>query len=83
MPISSVILDVKAGDEAAVAARLAALEGVEVSSSSRGVVIVTTDTPSIEADRTLTESLREVPGVPAAHVAFCSMEDCLEDETSG
>jgi len=81
MPISSVILDVRAGDESAVVGRVTALAGVEVTSTGVAVVIVTTDTPSIEADRALTERLRDVPGVVAANVAFCSMEDCLDDES--
>jgi len=83
MPISSVILDVKAGSEAAVVESVTAMDGVEVSSTRERVVIITTDTPTIAADRKLTESLRDVAGVVSANVAFCSMEDCLDNETSG
>jgi len=81
MPISSVILDVHPGDETHVALRLADFDGIDVASAADGVVIVTTETPTMEADRELTAALRDVPGVIGANVAFCSMEDCLEETT--
>jgi nitrate reductase NapAB chaperone NapD len=80
MPISSVILNVAPGQEGCVADRLAGATGVEITRRGESVIIVTTDTPTMDADREVTEMLRDLPGVVSATVAFTSMEDCLEQQ---
>ena len=79
MPISSLLLEVKAGDEEVVAATVAALPGVEVWARGAGQLVVTTDTADQTEDRHLTLALRDSPGVISANVVFFDIEDCFED----
>jgi nitrate reductase NapAB chaperone NapD len=77
MPISSMLVDVEPGTEDEVTLHLTGMEGVTVQGRGGGRVVVVTDTASVEADRDLTASIRDVPHVVHANVVFTSVEDCL------
>lgn len=77
MPISSMLVEVEPGAEEEVILRLTAMEGVAVQASGSGRVVVVTDTASVEEDRDLTASIRDLPQVVQANAVFTSIEDCL------
>ena len=74
MPISGLVIEVKPGSEAAVAADLNALPGVDVTETGQGVLIATLD--SVNEDKEANKRLSEVAGVVAVNIAFTSVEDC-------
>jgi len=76
MPISGLVIEVKPGSEAAVAAEVNALPCVEVTETGQGVLIATLDTASVNEDKAANERLADVPGVMAVNIAFTSVEDC-------
>ncbi len=76
MPISGLVIEVKPGSEAAVAADVNVLPGVEVTETGQGVLIATLDTVSVSEDKVANQRLAEVDGVLAVNVAFTSVEDC-------
>ena len=77
MPISSLLLEVETGREAEVAYQLSEMKGVDVFGQGGGQVVATTDTATIAEDRSLCESLRDVPHVVTANVVFTNMEDAI------
>lgn len=76
MPISGLVIEVKPGSEAAIAAEVNALPGLEVTETGQGVLIATLDTLSVKEDKAANQRLGEVAGVLAVNVAFTSVEDC-------
>jgi nitrate reductase NapAB chaperone NapD len=79
MPISSLLLEVNAGNEDVVAQAVAALPGVEVWAKGAGQLVVTTDTADQAEDRQLTLALHDCAGVISANVVFFDIEDCFEE----
>ena len=77
MPIASLLLEVTPGSEPEVAARLDAIEGVEVWARGTGQLVVVTESADLAADRVLTARIEATDGVLITHVVFFSLEDTI------
>ncbi len=77
MPISGIILDTVRGRGAAVAATVGARAEVDVERVIDDQVVVTLDTPTLEADREILQGLERTDGVTSTHVVFFNAEDCV------
>ena len=80
MPISGVVLTCHPEQAETVAAAVAARACAEVRAVEDGHLVVVTDTDSLQADRDEVQALESLPGVAAAHVVFCNVEDLAEPE---
>ena len=79
MPVSSMILKVRAGAAADVATRLRAMPGVEVEDAPDGQLVVVTDTPDRDQDKRLGRAIDADPGVVSQTLIYHNFEDVEEE----
>jgi len=78
MPISALLIDYSAVDEATVTAALLALKGVEIYFQEPGRVVAVTDTPDHDAEGALLESIRSIEPAVHATVVISGTEELLD-----
>jgi nitrate reductase NapAB chaperone NapD len=78
MPISGVVLTCHPQQLDAVVREVSSRPGAEVRAVEDGHLVVVTDTDSLRADHDEVQALESLPGVAAAHVVFCNVEDLAE-----
>ncbi len=75
MPICSYLVIAESGASEQVAMRLLALPGCDVApAENRDVIILVTDTPDLEEERTLRETVEKTEGIQALLLTFGEIE---------
>jgi len=83
MPISGVLLTCEEEALGTVRDSISARPKVEVQEGSGPMLVVVTDTETLEVDRELVSWLAALPGVLSAFVAFSNIEDLAENPAAG
>jgi nitrate reductase NapAB chaperone NapD len=83
MPVSGVLLTCKGESVEAVRRQIDARPLVEMRQVEGSMLVVVTDTATLDEDRREVQWLAGIPGVLSAFVAFCNIEDLAEAPAAG
>ncbi len=78
MPISGIVLSCLPDRLDQVSRSIESRASSEVRERRDDMLVVVTDTPSLEADRDEVDALLRLDGVAASHVVFSNIEDAKE-----